>query len=89
MRTPENASHFPGRVELVVDELVVHGLAPEQARIAAAALEARLTALAADPAAISARSESARILPAVDVPSGSAAAAGEAAAGAVWRELAG
>jgi hypothetical protein len=76
-------------IDVVVDELVMHGLAPEQARIAAAALEARLNALAGDPAAISARSESARILPPVDVPAGSAAAVGEAAAGAVWRELAG
>jgi hypothetical protein len=87
MRTPESASHFPGRVELVVDELVIHGFSPDQARAAAAAFEARLTALAATPASIAERDESVRLLPAVEA--GTPAGVGEAAAGAVWRELVG
>jgi hypothetical protein len=87
MRTPKNASHFPGSFELVVDELVVHGLTPEQARLAAAGFEERLTALASTPADIVGRTESARLLPAVEARSPSGV--GEAAAGAVWKELAG
>ena len=78
-----------GRIEIVVDELVVRGLPPDHARAAAAAFERRLAALAVGPAAIGARSEAARLLPAVDVPAGSPAAVGDAAAGAVWRELSG
>ena len=74
-------------IEIVVDELVVRGLSPAEARAAAAEFEARLTALAAKPAAIAPRSESARLLPAVEA--GTPAGVGEAAAGAVWRELAG
>ena len=74
-------------IEIVVDELVVRGLPPDQARAAAAALEARLTELAAAPAAIGPRTESVRLLPAVEA--GTPAGVGEAAAGAVWRELAG
>ena len=78
------------RLEIVVDELVVRGLPPEQARLAAAALERRLAGLAAETTAtFSDRSEPGRRLPAVDVPAGSPAAVGEAAAGAVWSELAG
>ena len=74
------------RVEIVVDELVVRGLPPEQARVAAAALERRLTALATDGTApISARSESVRRLPAVEA--ASPAGVGEAVAGAVWQGL--
>jgi len=78
----------PG-IEIVVDELVVRGLPPEQARVAAAALEARLTTLGAPAAAVSARSEAFRRLPAVEAPAASPAAVGEAVAGAVWRALAG
>ena len=74
-------------IEIVVDELVVRGLPPAEARVAAAAFEARLTALAAAPAEIHGRSESARLLPAVVA--GTPAGVGEAAAGAVWRELTG
>jgi ABC-type enterobactin transport system permease subunit len=74
------------RVEIVVDELVVRGLAAEEARAAAAALEARLTALAAGSAdAIQARSEYVRRLPAVAA--ASPAGVGEAVAGAVWQGL--
>ena len=75
-------------VEIVVDELVVRGLPPEQARAAAAALERRLAALAAGSAAvISSRSESARRLP--PVRAASPGGVGEAVAGAVWRGLSG
>jgi hypothetical protein len=77
------------RVEIVVDELVVRGLRPEQARVAATALEERLVALAAGAeAAIRPRSEAFRRLPAVEARAASPAAAGEAVAGAVWSELA-
>ena len=89
MRTPEIASHIPeppGRIEIVVDELVVRGLPPAQARAAAAAFEARLVELAGEPAVIAARSDPARLLPTVQA--GTAAGVGEAAAGAVWKELA-
>ena len=74
-------------IEIVVDELVVRGLPPDEARATAAAFKARLTELALAPAAIAPRSESVRLLPAVaaETPAG----VGEAAAGAVWRELAG
>lgn len=74
-------------IEIVVDELVVRGLSPSEARAAAAAFESRLTALAASPAEIAGRTEAARLLPAVEART--AAGVGEAAAGAVWRELAG
>jgi hypothetical protein len=78
------------RLEIVVDELVVRGLSPEQARVAATALEAHLTALAAQPGTeIGARAESFRRLPAVEAPAGSPAAVGEAVAGALWGELCG
>jgi hypothetical protein len=74
------------RVEIVVDELVVRGLPPEQARVAAAALERRLAAFAAESTeTISPRSEAARRLPAVEA--GSPAGVGEAVAGAVWQGL--
>ena len=74
------------RVEIVVDELVVSGLPPELARVAAAALEARLTELAAgSTGAIQACSESVRRLPAIEA--ASPAGVGEAVAGAVWQGL--
>jgi hypothetical protein len=74
------------RVEIVVDELVLRGLPPEQARVAVAALERRLAALATRSTdGIQARSESFRRLPAVQA--GSPAGVGEAVAGAVWRGL--
>ncbi len=80
----------PRRLEIVVDELVVRGLDPVQARTAADALEARLTALAAQPVgAIPARAEAFRRLPAVEAPAGSPAAVGDAVAGAVWRAVSG
>jgi hypothetical protein len=70
-----------------VDELLVRGLAPHDARLAAAALEARLAELAASAGAPRARAEAFRRAPAVDVAGGSPAALGEAVAGAVWAIL--
>ena len=76
------------RVEIVIDELVVRGLAPEAARLAAAALESRLASLAQEGAAgVSTREDSCLRAPAIDVPPGSPGALGDAVAGAVWREL--
>ena len=72
------------RVEIVVDELIVRGLSPGQAHVAAAALERRLAALAdGSTEAISSRSESVRRLPAVEAVS--PAGVGEGVAGAVWQ----
>ena len=78
------------RLEIVIDELVVRGLRPEQARVAADALEARLTALAEghEGGALLARDESSRRAGAVDAPADSPAAVGDAVAGAVWGVLA-
>jgi hypothetical protein len=67
----------------------VRGLDPGAARVAAAALETRLTELAFAGTPLPSRTEAFRRGPAVDVPAGSPAAVGEAAAGAVWRTLAG
>ena len=79
----------PPRLEIVVDELVVRGLAPDAARLAAAALETRLTELAGEPhAPLAPRAEAFRRTPAVDVPA-SPRAVGEAVAGAVWGTLEG
>ena len=76
------------RVEIVVDELAVRGLPPEQARTVAAALERQLTALATgSTATIAPSSESVRQLPSVQA--ASAAGVGEAVAGAVWHGLGG
>ncbi len=78
------------RVEIVVDELVVRGLEPGAARVAAAALEARLTELASGGAPLRPRAEAFRRGPAVDVQAvAQPAAIGEAAASAVWSTLEG
>ena len=77
-------------VEIVVDELVVRGVGPGEARLLAAGLEARLAALAAaGEAPLPRRDEAFRRLPAIDAPAGSPAEAGEAVAGAVWSALSG
>jgi hypothetical protein len=77
-------------VEIVVDELVVRGLAPAAACAAAAALETRLTALAArDSTAIAERAEAFHRAAPVSVAAGSPAAFGDAVAGAVWDTVAG
>jgi hypothetical protein len=68
----------------------VRGLEPAAARAAAAALETRLAELATEAGVpLVPRAEAFRRAPAVDVPAGSPAAVGEAAAGAVWSALAG
>lgn len=77
-------------IEIVIDELVVRGLSPSDARVAAAALEAKLTALAADRQSTPhARAEAFRRLPPVTAPTGSPAAVGDAVAGAVWSAVSG
>ena len=76
------------RLEIVIDELVVRGLSPADARDAAAALEARLGALATESTApVHPRAEAFRRLPAVEA--GSARGVGDVVAGAVWSELGG
>lgn len=78
------------RVEIVVDELVVRGVGAGEARLLATGLEARLAQLAAGGgAALPARDEAFRRLPAVEAPAGSPAEAGAAVAGAVWSALSG
>jgi len=75
------------RVEIVIDELVVRGFSPAEARLAAAALESRLTTLASEgDGAPRAREEEYRRLPSVEAKS--PVQAGEAVAGAVWDEVA-
>jgi hypothetical protein len=80
------------RVEVNVDELVLRGLPRERAHAVAAALEARLAALAEDWAASgappTAREEAFRRLPAVEAQAGDPLALGEAVADAVWGALA-
>jgi hypothetical protein len=79
-----------GPIEIVVDELVVRGLAPDVARNAAASFEAHLTALAGTyEGAIASRAESFRLESSVDVLAGSPEALGSVVAGAVWNGIAG
>jgi dihydroxyacetone kinase len=78
------------RLEIVVDELVVRGLSPAAARVTAAALEARLNALAREAQdALPERAESVRRLDPVTVPTREPAAVGDAVAGAVWSAVSG
>jgi hypothetical protein len=74
------------RVEIVIDELVVRGLSNGDARIAAAALEARLGALATAEG-VRPRAEAFRRLPAVEARS--PRGVGDAVAGAVWSAVGG
>ena len=77
-------------LEIVIDELIVRGLSPSEARVAAHALEERLSALAVESTVtIGERAEASRRLSPVDVPSQSPAALGDAVAGAVWATLSG
>jgi hypothetical protein len=77
------------RLEIVVDELVVRGLTPEQACVAAASLETRLGVLAEESdAAVPDRAEAFRRVPEIGVPAASPAALGEAVAAAVWGAVA-
>ena len=75
------------RIEIVVDELVVRGLTPPEARVVAAALEARLAVLAESGLPTGRAYESFRRLPAVEA--SSAKGVGEAVAGAVWHGVGG
>jgi hypothetical protein len=78
------------RLEIVVDELVVRGLSPEDARVAATALESRLATLATlAGVAPRPRAEAFRRLPAVAAPAHKPAAVGAAVAGAVWSNISG
>ncbi len=77
------------RIEIVIDELVLRGVAPGDAHAVAAALESQLAVLGAQwsasgGAAFAARDESSRRLPAVRAATTSSAALGEAVAGSVW-----
>ena len=78
------------RLEIVVDELVVRGLSPSDARAAAVALEARLATLAGEAhGSLPERAESFRRLAPVTVPAAAPAALGDAVAGAVWGAVSG
>jgi hypothetical protein len=70
-------------IEVVIDQLVVHGLSPSEAQTVAVALEARLAAVARD-GEVASRSDQFRRAGAVTAPAGNPAALGEAVAGAVW-----
>ena len=77
-------------LEIAIDELIVRGLSPSDASVAATALEARLRALAEhSPGTMRERAEASRKLSPVDVPSHSPAALGEVVAVAIWDELSG
>ena len=75
-------------IEVVVDELVVRGLSPGEAQDAAAALEARLSALARD-GGVAALSAAFLRTPPVNAPAGKPVTLGEAVAGAVWGAVSG
>ena len=78
------------RVEIVVDELVVRGLSPAEARAAAEAFEVRLAELAdADGVGVEGRAEAFRRLQPVSGPAGDPRGLGETVAAAVWQSLAG
>ena len=81
------------RLEILVDEVVVRGLSPAEARSAVAALEARLAALgeawAGSDAPIAPRDEAFRRGPAATPRTASPAAVGESAASAVWSTIVG
>ena len=73
-------------MEIVVDELVVRGMPPHEARLVAAALVQRLTMLAqGSPAKAAERAEAFRRLPAVEARS--PAEVGDAVASQVWSAL--
>jgi hypothetical protein len=69
-------------IELVIDELAVHGLSPGDAHAAAAAIETKLAELAAEGDVYRPRAEAFRKL--APVTADSPGALGEAVAGAVW-----
>ena len=72
-------------LEIAIDELLVRGLSPSEASVAATALEARLSALAEQsPATLGERAEVSRKLSPVDVPSHSPAAVVARATAVAW-----
>lgn len=87
MRTPRP------RLEIRVDEVVVRGLPPAEARSAVAALEARLEAIGegwvASGTPIAPRDEAFRRAPIATPTTASPVAVGESAASAVWATIAG
>ena len=72
-------------LEIVVDELIVRGLSPEQARVLSQAFEVRLTTFASEDAELRPRAEAFRKLP--EVEAHTPAALGEAVATGVWSAL--
>jgi len=81
------------RIEIVIDELVLRGVAPSDAHAVAAAVEAQLAVLgtrwsAAGGNRYGARDESSRRLPAIDVAPGTPADLGGAVANAVFGAVA-
>jgi hypothetical protein len=72
------------RVEIVVDELVVRGLSPSEARSAAESFEAHLAQLAGKEASFAERTESFRPVPAIQA---GRQEIGKTVAGAVWGEI--
>ena len=80
------------RLEIRVDEVVVRGLPPAQARSAVAALEARLQALGegwvASGPPIAPRDEAFRRASTLTPATSSPAAVGESAASAIWGAIA-
>ncbi len=78
------------RIEIVIDELIVRGLSPAAAQVAAASIQERLAALVAEPgAAISGRDEASRRLPAIEAAVDAPAALGATIAGTVWSAIGG
>ena len=74
------------RIEVVIDELVLRGVDPVQARAVAAAFETRLTTLAArHHAGVRGRAEAYRRVPPVTTAPGGL---GDAVANAVWEAIA-
>lgn len=70
-------------IEVVIEQLVVHGLSASDAQAAGAALEARLTTLARD-GDVAPRNDAVRRAGPVTAPAGNPAALGESVAAAVW-----
>jgi hypothetical protein len=83
------------RLEIRVDEVVVRGLSPAQARLAVEALKARLQVLGEEWAselattAIAPRDEAFRLAPIASPRTASPRAVGESAASAFWTTIAG
>lgn len=78
-------------VEVVIDEVVLRGVAREDSWSVGAAIEAELHARAAgwtkSGAVLGDRAEASRRLPQVSAPAGAPVALGGAVAGAVWQSI--